>query len=232
MGGQRWVCNLCGKESDGNASLAGCLPRRPFANGPCRSVVHAEYFSGLDHSGRRADLADRPELTVGTVDFMVGKDYWALPPPPQLLPSYADDTHPVQSISPSQPPQTMCTLFMINVSQSAAASGMVRHVCNAIRELLYESTTLTAGNPPFENQRVGFMTFDSTLHFYSVDVSHGILPDVRSSALIYIRYNIKLHLTTPKMLVVPDIDDVFTPFRNGLFSDPTASRFAADVFSQ
>lgn len=55
-GGSKWICNMCGTSTD----------------------VAPEYFCNLDMSGRRVDLASRPELTHGVVDFEVPKEYWAL----------------------------------------------------------------------------------------------------------------------------------------------------------
>ncbi|KAF9517526.1 hypothetical protein BS47DRAFT_1371371 [Hydnum rufescens UP504] len=178
MNGQRWICNICRKENP----------------------VAADYYSPLDPSGKRSDLPNKPELKHGTVDFVVPMEYWAQPAPPRLLPLYSDDS---QLDSPSEsnslrPPQPMSTLFMIDVSQPATSSGLVAFLCNSIREILYGSD---AGNP-FENRLVGFMTFDSTLHFY----------------------NISSDLVQPGMLIVSDIDEVFSPFRQGLFVDPQASR--------
>ena len=50
--------------------------------------------------------------------------------------------------------------------------------------------------------KVGFMTFDKTLHFY----------------------NIRPGLDQYQMLVVADIEDVFTPMQDGLCVEPNASR--------
>ena len=55
-GGMKWVCNMCGTATD----------------------VSQEYFCNLDMSGRRVDLASRPELTHGVVDFVVPREYWAM----------------------------------------------------------------------------------------------------------------------------------------------------------
>lgn len=72
-GGQKWVCNLCGTPTP----------------------VSPEYFCNLDMSGRRVDFEQRLELSRGTIEFRVPKEYWAVqsPPPASLglpaLPSYA-----------------------------------------------------------------------------------------------------------------------------------------------
>ncbi|WVF67842.1 hypothetical protein IAT40_002603 [Kwoniella sp. CBS 6097] len=59
-GGRKWTCNLCGNTNP----------------------VSPTYFCHLAPNGQRLDHADRPELQFGTVDFSVGRSYWALQPPP------------------------------------------------------------------------------------------------------------------------------------------------------
>ncbi|PWN40909.1 hypothetical protein IE81DRAFT_325090 [Ceraceosorus guamensis] len=66
-GGQKWCCNLCGTATD----------------------VAPDYFCNLDMGGRRVDFEQRPELSRGTVEFRVPKEYWAVqasPPASVLLP--------------------------------------------------------------------------------------------------------------------------------------------------
>jgi protein transport protein SEC24 len=38
-------------------------------------VVPAEYFAHLDHTGRRIDSYDRPELCLGSYEYVATKDY-------------------------------------------------------------------------------------------------------------------------------------------------------------
>ncbi|SOV08103.1 related to Protein transport protein Sec24C [Ustilago sp. UG-2017a] len=66
-GGQEWTCNLCGTATE----------------------VAPDYFCNLDMSGRRVDFDQRPELSRGSIDFAVPKEYWAIqstPPASVLLP--------------------------------------------------------------------------------------------------------------------------------------------------
>ena len=37
--------------------------------------VPAEYFNHLDHTGRRVDCYDRPELCLGSYEYVATKDY-------------------------------------------------------------------------------------------------------------------------------------------------------------
>lgn len=59
-GGRKFVCNLCGFDSD----------------------VPDEYFCNLDMTGRRTDYEYRPELRYGTVEYIVPEEYWAKKPHP------------------------------------------------------------------------------------------------------------------------------------------------------
>jgi len=39
------------------------------------AVVPPEYFNHLDHTGRRVDCYDRPELCLGAYEFVATTDY-------------------------------------------------------------------------------------------------------------------------------------------------------------
>ncbi|KAG8982522.1 COPII coat Sec23p-Sfb3p heterodimer component [Tulasnella sp. JGI-2019a] len=187
--GQVWICNLCNE----------------------RNQVPAAFFSPLDRMGRRTDNSQRPELNQGTVDFVVTSEpkYHATQPLPQLLPSFvpAPGT-PMKSVQEpdTRPPAPMRALFLIDASSMAASSGTLRSICECIRHALY-------GPPPNEvsapvstpvvnpSTQIGFMTFDSTLHYWTLS-SDG----------------------TPSMHIVSDISDVFVPVREGMFVDPAEAR--------
>lgn len=38
-------------------------------------LVPSEYFQHLDHTGQRVDKYERPELVLGTYEFLATKDY-------------------------------------------------------------------------------------------------------------------------------------------------------------
>lgn len=64
---------MCGSMNDGDISLF------------CLRVVPTQYFSQLDMNGKRLDLAQRPELLKGQVDFEAGPEYCLRPP---MFPTY------------------------------------------------------------------------------------------------------------------------------------------------
>lgn len=41
----------------------------------CFIPVPTEYFQHLDHTGQRVDKYERPELVLGTYEFLATKDY-------------------------------------------------------------------------------------------------------------------------------------------------------------
>ncbi|KAJ3084473.1 COPII coat Sec23p-Sfb3p heterodimer component [Rhizoclosmatium hyalinum] len=132
-GGRKMICNLCG----------------------CDTEVPPEYFCNLDMAGRRMDLASRPELLYGAIEFRASKEY---------------------SIRPAKPPSYV---FAIDVSWNSVQFGVLRHAVQAIKGLLYEGET---GGLP-KGCKVGIFTFDRSVHFYNLksNLVHPqmlVVPDV------------------------------------------------------
>ncbi|XP_054898883.1 protein transport protein Sec24C isoform X2 [Poeciliopsis prolifica] len=121
-GGRRFQCGFCS----------------------CVTEVPPHYFQHLDHTGKRVDCYDRPELSLGSYEFLATVDYCKnnkLPQPPAFI-------------------------FLIDVSYNAVKSGMVSIVCNELKSLL---DLLPRQNPEVDSViRVGFVTYNKVLHFYNV----------------------------------------------------------------
>ncbi|XP_068702703.1 protein transport protein Sec24C-like isoform X2 [Montipora foliosa] len=159
-GGRRFVCNICSYSSE----------------------VPAEYFCHLDHQGLRLDTYERPELHLGSYEFVATKDYckdqkW--PDPPAYI-------------------------FMIDVSYQSIQCGMVRMLMKELKELL-DFLPKEHGQEQ-SSIRVGFVTYNSRLHFY----------------------NVKSNLAQPQMMVVSDIEDVFVPLVDGFLVSPQEARGVVD----
>jgi len=148
-GGRRWRCNVCGTLND----------------------VSNEYYCPLDGNNTRTDINERPELTVGTVEFVAPQEYMVRPPQPPVY------------------------VFVIDVSYNAVASGMVHKTCETILQTLDNL-------PGMGRTRIGFVTFDNTVHFY----------------------NLKSTLTQPQVLVVPDINNIFLPLPDDMLVNLQESR--------
>ena len=147
-GGNKLVCNMCTFPND----------------------VTPEYFAPTDPSGVRVDRAQRPELTMGTVEFMVPKEYWA------------------------REPVGLRWLFLIDVGQEAINRGFLEAFCEGILGALYSEdgadaneeqqngeTTEIRRNLPL-GSKVGFVTFDKEVHFYNCNVNDGCLAIGTNSA--------------------------------------------------
>ena len=172
-GGNRMTCNLCGHPNE----------------------VGAEYFAPTDPSGVRVDRQQRPELLLGTCEFLVPKAYW------------------------SKEPVGMRYLFLIDVSAEACNRGFLQGVCDGILAALYgddiDEDDADDGddevNGETESKRskvpagakVGFVTFDREIHFYNVSSS----------------------LVAPRQLVMSDLEDPFSPISaDYLFVDAAESK--------
>nr|XP_015203238.1 PREDICTED: protein transport protein Sec24C isoform X2 [Lepisosteus oculatus] len=124
-GGRRFQCGFCS----------------------CVTEVPPQYFQHLDHTGKRVDCYDRPELSMGTYEFLATVDYCKnnkVPKPPAFI-------------------------FLIDVSYNAVKSGLVSLVCEELKTLL---DYLPRENPEEDSHiRVGFVTYNKVLHFYNVKSS-------------------------------------------------------------
>ena len=85
------TCNLCGHPNE----------------------VAPEYFAPTDPSGIRVDRASRPELTLGTCEFLVPKEYWSTEPVP------------------------MRYLFVLDTTAEACTRGFLQGICDGILAALY-----------------------------------------------------------------------------------------------
>lgn len=108
---------------------------------------------------------------------------------PQKRPEIRNAT--IEFIAPSEymvrPPQPAVYIFLLDVSFHAVECGYLPVVCNSILEHLDRL-------PGDSRTKVGIVTFDSAIHFYSLQEGQA----------------------RPQMVVVTDIDDVFIPSPEGL----------------
>uniref|UniRef100_A0A8C6JM81 Uncharacterized protein n=1 Tax=Melopsittacus undulatus TaxID=13146 RepID=A0A8C6JM81_MELUD len=113
----------------------------------CVTEVPPHYFQHLDHTGKRVDFYDRPELSLGSYEFLATVDYCKnnkFPSPPAFI-------------------------FMIDVSYNAVKSGLVKLICEELKSLL--DYLPREGNMEESAIRVGFVTYNKMLHFYNVKSS-------------------------------------------------------------
>lgn len=169
-GGNRMTCNLCGHPNE----------------------VAPEYFAPTDPSGVRVDRASRPELTLGTCEFLVPKEYWSTEPVP------------------------MRYLFVIDTTAEACTRGFLQGTCDGILAALYGDDLDVEESEEKEDEapspqpsklppgsKVGFVTFDRSIHFYNVSST----------------------LTAAQQLVVSDLEDPFAAISaDALFVDPAESK--------
>lgn len=142
-GGNKFVCNMCTFPND----------------------VPSEYFAPTDPSGARVDRLQRPELTLGTVDFMVPKEYW------------------------SKEPVGLRWLFLIDVTAEAVNRGFLDGFCEGIMSALYgREDDKSQDNGSSQRKipagaKVGIVTFDKEIHFYNLSSTLDkaqmlVMPDI------------------------------------------------------
>ncbi|XP_065862540.1 protein transport protein SEC24 A-like [Euphorbia lathyris] len=111
----------------------------------------------------------------------------------------------VEFVAPTEymvrPPMPPLYFFLIDVSISAVRSGMLEIVAETIKSCLDDL-------PGFPRTQIGFITYDSTIHFY----------------------NMKSSLTQPQMMVVSDLDDIFVPLPDDLLVNLSESRNVVEAF--
>ncbi|XP_054002106.1 protein transport protein Sec24C isoform X2 [Hylaeus anthracinus] len=107
--------------------------------------VPAEYFQHLDHTGQRMDRYERPELMLGTYEYIATKEYCR------------NTTYP-------KPP---AIVFVIDVSYNTIKSGLVNLLCMEMKSIL-RNLPVDAGQSK-TNMKVGFITYNNTVHFYNIN---------------------------------------------------------------
>ncbi|XP_050216499.1 protein transport protein SEC24 A [Mercurialis annua] len=111
----------------------------------------------------------------------------------------------IEFVAPTEymvrPPMPPLYFFLIDVSISAVRSGMVEIVAQTIKSCLDDL-------PGFPRTQIGFITYDSTIHFY----------------------NMKSSLTQPQMMVISDLDDIFVPLPDDLLVNLSESRSVVEAF--
>lgn len=118
-GGRSFQCNICGMVND----------------------VPDDYYCQLDHTGRRTDANERPELLFGAVDFVASKEYIMRPP-----------------VSPH-------LLISIDCSRTAIQNGSFASALRAVRELVEEAVSSPCCG------RMAIITFDKAIQVYDMRAS-------------------------------------------------------------
>ncbi|XP_014484007.1 PREDICTED: protein transport protein Sec24C isoform X2 [Dinoponera quadriceps] len=107
--------------------------------------VPGDYFQHLDHTGQRLDRYERPELMLGTFEYIATKDYCR------------------DNVFPKSP----AIVFLIEVSYNTVKSGLVNLLCTKMKSII-KNLPIDAGQTK-SNMKVGFITYNNTVHFYNIN---------------------------------------------------------------
>lgn len=133
----------------------------------CINEVPDFYFSPLQINGLRSDLAERPELTLGSVDFLVGDKFNFRPPHPMALLIAIDVSRfafktPVAGVGAAS----------ASVSESSSSSpsnpGYLPLLCKSLISIFQ---ALEKADSPIY---IALMTYSSGLHFYDLSRPDGV----------------------------------------------------------
>ncbi|XWS15138.1 hypothetical protein CRYUN_Cryun35bG0068400 [Craigia yunnanensis] len=109
-------------------------------------------------------------------------------------------------------PMAAVYFFLIDVSMNAVQTGATAAACGAINQVISDlpASFISISRIDGEGSRtlVGIATFDSTIHFY----------------------NLKRALQQPMMLIVPDIQDVYTPLQTDVIVQLSECRQHLEIF--
>ncbi|KAL6439949.1 hypothetical protein ACFW04_002958 [Cataglyphis niger] len=113
----------------------------------CKATTEVpnEYFQHLDHTGQRLDRYERPELMLGTFEYIATKDYCR------------------DNVFPKSP----AIVFVIDVSYNTVKSGLVSLLCTKMKSII-KNLPIDAGKTK-SNMKVGFITYNNTVHFYNIN---------------------------------------------------------------
>ncbi|XP_044020239.1 protein transport protein Sec24C-like [Aphidius gifuensis] len=89
---------------------------------------------------------ERPELMLGTYEFIATKDY----------------------CRNNEFPKTPAIIFLIDVSYNNIKSGLINLICSEMKNILKNLPKDTNGDLN-KNMKVGFITYSNTVHFYNIN---------------------------------------------------------------
>lgn len=188
--------------------------------------------NGYNGVGNAETNSERPELSRGTVDFVVGE-------------LYDDTNHSSQKgkeleaaeteywASPSRPPQALNYVFAFDVSSSQGANGFLYASCLALLNILYGDNPVGGR---WNGNKLAIITYDSSLQFWVWDTSSSVsqpnTPSTSPQAKMYILSGSNSTSTLPSGSTDEDISDLDDPYlpapADSLFIDPYAHRDAVE----
>lgn len=119
--GDKWICNFCGSVN----------------------TTKNYYFEKFDKSGDRKDRGIRPEISVGSYEFIANSGY----------------------INKLRPQVRPTFVFVIDVSLASSVNGFLTSVIESIKAGVNEIIEYT------EETRIAIITYDTSIHFYNLNSS-------------------------------------------------------------
>ncbi|EFC43343.1 SEC24-related protein [Naegleria gruberi] len=165
--GKKYQCNFCG-----------------FSNN-----TPDWYYCPTDVYGVRTDILQRPELSVGDVDFIATQQY----------------------NSKAREPKPQTFVYVIDVGHDAIESGLLRSVIEGLK------TCFKTFGPKFRNSNVVFITFAKNIQFYNFRKSNNNTINSNNNNNIGNNGNNNNNNTSeikhvhPQVMIVADLQNSFVP---------------------
>jgi hypothetical protein len=137
-----------------------------------QNLILNQYQKNTFH---QSNLLENATTTIG--NFELSKLVLNLNSRPELSKGVVDFVASQEYIE--RPPVPLHYLFAIDVSYTSVSSGLLQLIINSIRRVLHDFP---------ENSRIGIMTFDTTVHFYNlnviinIEISFNLIADFTKSS--------------------------------------------------
>ncbi|WVW80627.1 hypothetical protein I302_102613 [Kwoniella bestiolae CBS 10118] len=226
-GGRKWGCNLCG----------------------ANNVVSPTYFCHLSPSGQRLDHSERPELQFGTCDYLVGRSYWAMQPPPSgSLMDVAVDAGNSATDAISSTASDLLGGLQASLGQdtsTASSTNYREREKERKKELMkYRKPSglarvfvVDVSKPAADRGIVREVCQGIRKALYGekkegegeeeeeeIKIGRGERVGIVSCAENVGFWNLSSTQSSPSQMIVSDLEDMFIPFTTGFLVDPTESR--------
>lgn len=186
------------EEGEQEVPVADCGPKGPLRCARCAAYINP-YFRFVD-GGRKTVCNICQHTNEVPDDYFMNLDMSGRRMDADQRPELSKGVFDIVATKEycNKPPAPTAYVFAIDVTWGAQQSGMLYQIISTIKDLLYNPSTPTLP----KGTKIGLVTFDRSVHFY----------------------NLNSTLEQAQMMLVPDINEIFIPLKEGFLVDPIESK--------